>query len=94
VVLNVTNKYLHTHQIPEKVEEAASPPLTPLSQRVSTLPELASHSSEIQGKVLFLYLKFCINLTFRNLAACLHIYGVPESAYAVNAYCLSLFPLF
>ncbi|KAK2415214.1 hydroxyproline-rich glycoprotein family protein [Trifolium repens] len=49
VVLNVTNKYLHTHQIPEKVEEAASPPLTPLSQRVSTLPELASHSSEIQG---------------------------------------------
>ncbi|XP_045796046.1 uncharacterized protein At2g33490-like isoform X1 [Trifolium pratense] len=48
VVLNVSNKYLHTHQIPERVEEAASPPLTPLSQRVSTLPELASHSSEIQ----------------------------------------------
>ncbi|MCH82096.1 hydroxyproline-rich glycoprotein family protein [Trifolium medium] len=53
VVLNVTNKYLHTHQIPEKVEEVASPPLTPLSQRVSTLPELASHSSEIQVVVHF-----------------------------------------
>ncbi|XP_004492994.1 uncharacterized protein At2g33490-like isoform X2 [Cicer arietinum] len=49
-VLNVTNKYLHTHQIPEKVEEAASPPLTPLSQRASALPGLASHSSEIQGR--------------------------------------------
>ncbi|CAI8584768.1 unnamed protein product [Vicia faba] len=48
VVLNVTNKYLHTHQMPEKVEEAASHPLTPLSQRASTLSDLASHSSEIK----------------------------------------------
>ncbi|KEH23478.1 hydroxyproline-rich glycoprotein family protein [Medicago truncatula] len=49
VVINVANKYLHTHQIPEKVEEAASPPLTPLSQRASALSDLASRSSEIQG---------------------------------------------
>lgn len=58
VVLNVTNKYLHTHQMPEKVEEAASHSLTPLSQRASTLSDLASHSSEIKGKVLFIYLIF------------------------------------
>ncbi|XP_061352395.1 uncharacterized protein At2g33490-like isoform X2 [Gastrolobium bilobum] len=50
MALNVTNtKYLDTPQVPEKVEEAASPPLTPISHRASNMSsDLASHSSEIQ----------------------------------------------
>ncbi|XP_057437566.1 uncharacterized protein At2g33490-like isoform X2 [Lotus japonicus] len=49
MALNVTNtKYLDTRQIPEKVEVAASPPLTPISQRASSISDLATHSSEIQ----------------------------------------------
>ncbi|XP_027350643.1 uncharacterized protein At2g33490-like isoform X2 [Abrus precatorius] len=50
MALNVSNtKYLDTPQVPEKVEEATSPPLTPISQRASNISDLASHSSEIRG---------------------------------------------
>lgn len=54
MALNVTNtKY--THRIPEKVEEATSPPLTALSQRASAISDLASHSSEINGKCSYFF---------------------------------------
>lgn len=47
MALNITNtQYLNT---PSKVDKAAaSPPLTPMSQRTSSISDLASHSSEIQ----------------------------------------------
>ncbi|XP_020225913.1 uncharacterized protein At2g33490 isoform X3 [Cajanus cajan] len=49
ISLNVSNtKYLDTPQV-SKVDKAASPPLTPMSQRASNISDLASHSSEIQG---------------------------------------------
>ncbi|KAK7336124.1 hypothetical protein VNO77_16657 [Canavalia gladiata] len=49
MAFNVSNtKYLYTPQVPEKVEEAASPPLTPISQRAPNISDMASHSSEIQ----------------------------------------------
>ena len=51
MTLNVT-KFLDTPQVPEKVEESLSPPLTPIPQRASSISDLASHSSEIQGKIL------------------------------------------
>ncbi|RDX83166.1 hypothetical protein CR513_35946, partial [Mucuna pruriens] len=41
-------KYLDTPQV-SKVDKAASSPLTPMSQRASSISDLASHSSEIQG---------------------------------------------
>lgn len=48
IALNVSNtKYLDTPQV-SKVDKAASPPLTPMSQRASNISDLASHSSEIQ----------------------------------------------
>ncbi|TKY63013.1 binding of cytoplasm [Spatholobus suberectus] len=48
MTINVSNtKYLDTPQV-SKVNKAASPPLTPLSQRASSISDLASHSSEIQ----------------------------------------------
>ncbi|XP_020225911.1 uncharacterized protein At2g33490 isoform X1 [Cajanus cajan] len=48
ISLNVSNtKYLDTPQV-SKVDKAASPPLTPMSQRASNISDLASHSSEIQ----------------------------------------------
>ncbi|ESW33657.1 hypothetical protein PHAVU_001G088100 [Phaseolus vulgaris] len=48
MTLNVSNtKYLDSPQV-SKVDKAPSPPLTPMSQRVSSIPDLASHSSEIQ----------------------------------------------
>jgi len=52
MTLNVSNaKYLDSPQV-SKVDKAPSPPLTPMSQRVSSIPDMASHSSEIQGKKL------------------------------------------
>ncbi|KAE9588867.1 putative AH domain-containing protein [Lupinus albus] len=51
--LSVT-KYLDTPRVLEKVKEAASPPLAPKSQRASSKLDLASHSSEIQGEILFI----------------------------------------
>ncbi|XP_020225914.1 uncharacterized protein At2g33490 isoform X4 [Cajanus cajan] len=49
ISLNVSNtKYLDTPQV-SKVDKAASPPLTPMSQRASNISDLASHSSEIQA---------------------------------------------
>ncbi|KAI4350468.1 hypothetical protein L6164_004920 [Bauhinia variegata] len=44
---------LDTPQIPDKAEDAVSPPLMPMSlsdiKPVSSMPDLASHSNEIQG---------------------------------------------
>ncbi|KAF7801790.1 uncharacterized protein G2W53_040901 [Senna tora] len=46
-------KILDTSQVPQRAEEAASPPLTPISlsdiNRVPSRSDLASHSNEIQG---------------------------------------------
>ncbi|XP_019437409.1 PREDICTED: uncharacterized protein At2g33490-like [Lupinus angustifolius] len=47
MALGVT-KYLDTPRVLEKVKQAASPPLTPISLGASSKLDLASHSSEIQ----------------------------------------------
>ncbi|CAJ1789674.1 unnamed protein product [Sphenostylis stenocarpa] len=48
MTLNVSNtKYLDSPQV-SKVDKTPSPPLTPMSQKVSSIPDLTSHSSEIQ----------------------------------------------
>lgn len=53
-------KILDTSQVPERAEEFASPPLTPISlsgsKGVTSRSDLASHSNEIQGTLLDLLL--------------------------------------
>lgn len=55
MTLHVT-RLLDAPQVRERTEEVASPPLTPISlsdiKRVPSISELATHSSEIQGKIL------------------------------------------
>lgn len=72
MALGVT-KYLDTPKVPENVKEAASPPLTPISQRAPSIPDLASHSSEIQGKILFIVVLIFLILVY--ICVCFEVFS-------------------
>lgn len=74
-------RHLESPQVPGKAEEGASPPLTPISlsnlKQVSTVSEVASHSSPIRGE----YAIFSISSPI----------GVPLLFLELNCSCMAVY---